>query len=170
MVANTKQIVDLGRFAVIEDVTLRQYSPHGVMVHFKPSSHGPSVSIFRTGQMNVAGKIDPREGDKALKDTVRALTAHGLIKQVAIKTRIVNIVVKVNLERQLNIVKLSQQLHNSIYEPELFPGFVHRPSGMHPQAFTMFQSGKVIIAGINNPKAIKASVDYLAKIADEFGV
>jgi transcription initiation factor TFIID TATA-box-binding protein len=169
MVAHTRQRISLAELAKIGGFVYDPGVYHGAVAYYRPVASGPRVSIFNTGQMIVAGRIDPKTGDSVLRRAVRVMHHHGLIRSVPIRTRIVNLVVLANFERQLNLARIASQLHNTIYEPEQFPGLIHRPPGLRPQSFTIFGSGKVIIAGINHPKSIDNSVNYLRENLEEIG-
>jgi transcription initiation factor TFIID TATA-box-binding protein len=169
MVAHTRQTIPLEKLGEIAGA---EYDPkiyHGVVAYYWPIPCGPKVSIFKTGQMIVAGRIDPKIGKTAIRKTVRVMCYHGLIHHATVKPHIVNIVVLANLQRPVNLDKIALHLDNSICEPEQFPGLIHRPPSFRPQSFTIFASGKAIIAGISEPKFIVNSIEYLRKTVEELG-
>ncbi|MBI4018476.1 MAG: TATA-box-binding protein, partial [Candidatus Aenigmarchaeota archaeon] len=98
---------------------------------------------------------------RALQKTVRNIKKIGIrVNENAIKVKIENIVVSVNLGKELNLDQLAFRLEDSEYEPEQFPGLVYRI--YDPKvAFLLFSSGRVVCAGAKSLDAVKKAVKRL---------
>ena len=123
--------------------------------------------IFRSGKIICVGARSTAAAKIALKKTVRNIKKIGIrFNEETLKVKIENIVVAVNLERDLNLDQLAFQLENSEYEPEQFPGLVYRI--YEPKvAFLLFSSGRVVCAGA---KSLAAVEDAVAKLEAQLKV
>ncbi|MBI5060758.1 MAG: TATA-box-binding protein, partial [Candidatus Aenigmarchaeota archaeon] len=119
--------------------------------------------IFRSGKIICVGARSTSAAKEALKKTVRNIKKVGLrINENSIKVKIENIVVAVNLEKDLNLDQLAFKLEGSEYEPEQFPGLVYRIP--EPKvAFLLFSSGRVVCAGAKSLEDVKKAVKRLKK-------
>lgn len=117
--------------------------------------------IFRSGKIICVGARSPNAAREALRKTVKNIKKIGIRFNVDnLKVKIENIVVAVNLGRDLNLDQLAFQLENSEYEPEQFPGLVYRI--YEPKvAFLLFSSGRVVCAGAKSMEAVKTAVKKL---------
>ena len=117
--------------------------------------------IFRSGKIICVGARSTADAKLALKKTVRNIKKIGIrFNENNLKVKIENIVVAVNLGRELNLDQLAFQLENSEYEPEQFPGLVYRI--YEPKvAFLLFSSGRVVCAGAKGISAVKEAVRKL---------
>src|SRR3989338_6351708 len=119
--------------------------------------------IFRSGKIICVGARSPNAAREALRKTVRNIKRVGIrINENSIKIKIENIVVAVNLGKELNLDQLAFKLEASEYEPEQFPGLVYRIP--EPKvAFLLFSSGRVVCAGAKTLDAVKEAVQTLKK-------
>lgn len=126
--------------------------------------------IFRSGKIICVGARSTSAAKEALKKTVRNIKKVGLrINENSIKVKIENIVVAVNLEKDLNLDQLAFKLEGSEYEPEQFPGLVYRIP--EPKvAFLLFSSGRVVCAGAKSLEDVKKAVKRLKKKLSELGM
>jgi transcription initiation factor TFIID TATA-box-binding protein len=117
--------------------------------------------IFRSGKIICVGARSPADAKIALKKTVKNIKKIGIrFNEENLKVKIENIVVAVNLGKELNLDQLAFQLENSEYEPEQFPGLVYRI--YEPKvAFLLFSSGRVVCAGAKSMDAVKLAVKKL---------
>lgn len=117
--------------------------------------------IFRSGKIICVGARSTKAAKIALKKTVKNIKKIGIRYNVEnLRVKIENIVVAVDLGRELNLDQLAFQLENSEYEPEQFPGLVYR---IHDPkvAFLLFSSGRVVCAGAKSMAAVKRAVKKL---------
>jgi len=119
--------------------------------------------IFRSGKIICVGAKSISEVKTALKEIVKKIKKIGIkIDEEKIKIKIENIVVTVNLNRELNLDELAFSLEASEYEPEQFPGLVYRL--FEPKvAFLLFSSGRVVCAGAKTIGDVKKAVEILEK-------
>jgi len=119
--------------------------------------------IFRSGKIICVGAKSIPEVKTALMEIIKKIKKVGLkIDEKNIKIKIENIVVTVNLDRELNLDELAFSLEASEYEPEQFPGLVYRL--FEPKvAFLLFSSGRVVCAGAKSIGDVKKAVEILEK-------
>ncbi len=119
--------------------------------------------IFRSGKIICVGAKSIPEVKTALMEIVKKIKKVGIkIDEKNIKIKIENIVVTVNLDRELNLDELAFSLEASEYEPEQFPGLVYRL--FEPKvAFLLFSSGRVVCAGAKSIGDVKKAVEILEK-------
>jgi transcription initiation factor TFIID TATA-box-binding protein len=117
------------------------------------------VTIFANGKMISVGTRDPNQSVKELKKTVKILKDHGLIKSKRIKPLVRNIVANTDFKQILDIEKLARSMPKSMYEPEIFPGLIHRIQGSC--VALIFASGKVVIVGGKTYEEINSAWFYL---------
>ena len=86
-----------------------------------------------------------------------------VINEDTLKVKIENIVVAVNLERDLNLDQLAFQLENSEYEPEQFPGLVYKLPGTRA-TFLLFSNGKIVCTGTKSEVKLREAVALLVKV------
>lgn len=117
--------------------------------------------IFRSGKIICVGARSTAAAKLALKKTVRNIKKIGIrFNEDTLKVKIENIVVAVNLGKELNLDQLAFKLENSEYEPEQFPGLVYRI--YDPKvAFLLFSSGRVVCAGAKSLDAVRKAVKKL---------
>lgn len=119
--------------------------------------------IFRSGKIICVGARSIPLAKIALRKTVGNLKKIGIrINENSIRVKVENIVVAVDLERELNLDQLAFKLENSEYEPEQFPGLVYRI--LEPKvAFLLFSSGRIVCAGAKSLYDVKDAVNKLEK-------
>lgn len=82
------------------------------------------------------------------------------------KSRIKNMVLTIELDKEINLKKLNALLDNSDYEPEQFPGLVHHLlSEKNNITFLIFKSGKIVVTGVKTTKDLKMAKNYLKIIS-----
>lgn len=64
--------------------------------------------------------------------------------------KVVNIALVGNFSKDVNIDALMNTLSSVRFEPEHFPGLIHHPPAFPGVAIILFQSGKFVIAGVQN--------------------
>ncbi|MFH0949423.1 MAG: TATA-box-binding protein [Candidatus Aenigmatarchaeota archaeon] len=126
--------------------------------------------IFRSGKIICVGARSIAAARIALKKTVRNIKKIGIrINENNIRVKIENIVVSINLEKDLNLDQLAFQLEDSEYEPEQFPGLVYRIK--EPKvAFLLFSSGKLVCAGAKSIDQVKMALRKLEARLKQLGV
>ncbi len=91
------------------------------------------------------------------------------IKKITPEIKIQNIVASGSVGMDLNLNELATKLQNVEYEPEQFPGLVHRMKD--PKVvFLLFASGKIVITGARSIEDAEKAADNLAKNLKELGL
>ena len=113
--------------------------------------------IFKSGKMVVTGAKSTRDLIEAVKKIVRNLKKHGIPIKGRPKVQIQNIVASANLGICVDLEKAALTLENSMYEPEQFPGLIHRMSD--PKVVLLiFGSGKMVITGAKREEEVYLAV------------
>ena len=102
--------------------------------------------IFRTGKMVCTGGKSAKETKRAVMKIVKNLNEAGIEITSKPKITIQNIVASGDLKFTVNLEKTSMVLENSLYEPEQFPGLIHRMKDPKT-VILIFGSGKIVITG-----------------------
>ncbi len=123
--------------------------------------------IFKSGKMVVTGAKSTRDLIEAVKKIVRNLKKHGIPIHGRSKVQIQNIVASANLNICVDLERAALTLENSMYEPEQFPGLIHRMD--EPRVVLLiFGSGKMVITGAKREEevyeAVKRIYEKLKKV------
>lgn len=117
--------------------------------------------IFRTGKMVCTGSKSEEMARKAVKIVVvgRLRKEKIKIKKDTVVT-VQNIVSSINLGGRIHVERAARALPRSIYEPEQFPGVIHRM--LDPKVVILiFVSGKLVCAGGKTVKDVYQAVNSL---------
>lgn len=119
--------------------------------------------IFRSGKIICVGARSVPEVKRAIMEIVKKIKKAGIkVDEEKLKIKIENIVVTVNLGRELNLDELAFSLEASEYEPEQFPGLVYRL--FEPKvAFLLFSSGRIVCAGAKSFSDVKRAISILER-------
>jgi len=103
---------------------------------------------------------------KAVKTVVQKLRKEGIkIKKDAVVT-VQNIVSSINLGGKIHLEKAARTLPQSMYEPEQFPGVIHRM--IDPKTVILiFASGKLVCTGGKIEEDVYRSVHLLHSMLEE---
>ena len=125
--------------------------------------------VFRTGKMVCTGAKSEDLSRKAVKTVVQKLRKGGIkIKKDATVT-IQNIVASINLGGKISLEQAARTLPRSMYEPEQFPGLIHRM--LDPKTVILiFASGKLVCTGGKTAKDVFRSVNNLHSMLEEMGL
>lgn len=138
---------------------------------FKIDSPRTTTLIFSSGKMVCTGAKSEANAQSALKSVVRALESKGIIKKSKPEITVQNIVASVSLGARIRLEFAARSMARSMYEPEQFPGLIHRM--VDPKAVVLiFASGKMVCAGtkkeadtyraVNNMHALLAEKKLMA--------
>jgi len=122
--------------------------------------------LFRTGKMVCTGAKSEELARKAVKTVVQKLRKGGIkIKKDATVT-VQNIVASINLGGRVQLEETARRLPRSMYEPEQFPGLIHRM--LDPKTVILiFTSGKLVCTGAKTEKDVFRSVNNLHSTLEE---
>lgn len=163
--ASIDQKVDL--IEISETFPDTEYNPEqfpGLV--FRIKNPKTATLIFRTGKMVCTGAKSEEMARKAVKTIVQKLRKGGIkIKKDAVVT-IQNIVAAVNLGGKIHLEIAARKLPRSMYEPEQFPGLIHRM--LDPKTvILLFASGKLVCTGAKNEADVYRSVHNLHALLEE---
>ena len=125
--------------------------------------------LFSTGKMVCTGSKSEEMAVKAVNIVVQKLRKGGIkIKKNAVVT-VQNIVSSINLGGRVSIERAARTLPRSMYEPEQFPGVIHRM--IDPKVVILiFASGKLVCTGGKTEKDVYRAVNQLHSLLEEKGL
>ncbi len=125
--------------------------------------------LFRTGKLVCTGAKSEELAIIAVNSVVTKLRKSKIrIKKNAVIT-IQNIVSSVNLGGKIHLEKTARMLPYSMYEPEQFPGVIHRM--LDPKVVILiFVSGKLVVTGAKTESDVIRSVHNIHSILEEKGL
>jgi len=122
--------------------------------------------IFRTGKMVCTGSKSEEMARNAVKTVVQKLRKGGIKVTKDATVTIQNIVASINLGGKIHLEKAARTLPRSMYEPEQFPGLIHRM--LDPKTvILLFASGKLVCTGGKTEKDVYRSVNNLHSMLEE---
>tara|TARA_B100000949_G_C14094045_1_gene371218 strand:- start:70 stop:630 length:561 start_codon:yes stop_codon:yes gene_type:complete len=133
---------------------------------FRIKSPKTATLIFSSGKMVCTGAKSEALSKKAVKKVVLELRKGGIeIKKNAIII-IQNIVASGNLGGKVHLEEAARKLNHSMYEPEQFPGLIHRMK--EPKTvILLFASGKLVCTGAKMEKQVEQAVNNLHKLLEK---
>ena len=163
--ASIEQNVDLQE--ITEKFPDTEYHPEqfpGLV--FRLKSPRTATLIFRTGKMVCTGAKSEDLAIKAVNTVVQKLRKGKIkIKSDPIIT-VQNIVAAINLGGKIHLEKAAKTLPRSMYEPEQFPGLIHRM--LEPKTvILLFASGKLVCTGAKKESDVYRSVHNLHSLLEE---
>jgi len=133
---------------------------------FRIENPKASTLLFSTGKMVCTGSKSSVLAVKAVNTVVKELRKGGIkIKKDAVVT-VQNIVSSINLGGRVHLELAARTLPRSMYEPEQFPGVIHRM--LDPKTVILiFASGKLVCTGAKTEKDVYRSVNNLHSMLEE---
>ncbi len=133
---------------------------------FRIKNPKTATLIFRTGKMVCTGATSEELAIKAVNIVVQRLRKGKIkIKKDAVIT-VQNIVSSINLGGKIHLEKAARTLPRSMYEPEQFPGIIHRM--VDPKTVILiFASGKLVCTGAKKESDVYRSVHNLHSLLEE---
>jgi len=133
---------------------------------FRLKSPRTATLLFSTGKMVCTGSKSEEIARKAVKTVVQKLRKGKIkIKKEAMVT-IQNIVASINLGGRVHLEQAARTLPRSMYEPEQFPGLIHRM--LDPKTVILiFSTGKLVCTGGRTEKDVYRSVNQLHNLLEE---
>jgi len=125
--------------------------------------------IFSSGKMVCTGSKSSDQAVRAVKIVVQKLRKGS----VAIKNEptvvVQNIVASASLGGRVNIEEAARRLPKSMYEPEQFPGLIHRMK--EPKSvILLFASGKLVCTGCKTEVDVYAAINNLHTTLEQQGL
>ncbi|NAZ27006.1 MAG: TATA-box-binding protein, partial [Thermogladius sp.] len=130
--------------ARIPNITFRPDQFPGLI--FRLDKPKATALIFRSGKMVVTGTKSTNELIDVVKRMIRILARHGIRISGKPRIQIQNIVASGDIGALVNLERAAYMLEDSMYEPEQFPGLIHRMRDPRV-VLLIFSSGKMVITG-----------------------
>jgi transcription initiation factor TFIID TATA-box-binding protein len=133
---------------------------------FRLKNPKTATLLFGSGKMVCTGAKSQELAETAVSKVVEILRKGKIkIKKDATVT-IQNIVSSINLGGRVNLEQAARTLPRSMYEPEQFPGLIHRM--LDPKTVILiFASGKLVCVGAKLEKDIHRSVHQIHSMLEE---
>jgi len=133
---------------------------------FRIKSPKTATLIFSSGKMVCTGAKSEEQSIAAVRTVVQKLRKGGIkIKKDAVIT-IQNMVASANLGGKIHLEQAARSLPRSMYEPEQFPGLIHRM--IDPKTVILvFASGKLVCTGAKKESDVYRSVHNLHTLLEE---
>jgi len=157
--ASVDQRIDLN--AITKNFPDTEYHPEqfpGLV--FRIKSPKTATLVFSSGKMVCTGAKSEEQAIKAVRSVVQKLRKGGIkIKKDAVIV-IQNMVAAVNLGGKIHLEQTARSLPRSMYEPEQFPGLIHRM--LDPKTVILiFASGKLVCTGAKKESDVYRAVHHL---------
>ncbi|MEM2025494.1 MAG: TATA-box-binding protein [Desulfurococcaceae archaeon] len=117
--------------------------------------------IFRSGKMVVTGTKSITQLVEAVKRIIRTLDRYGIRVRGKPRVQVQNIVAGGDLNSYVNLEKAAYYLEDCMYEPEQFPGLIHRMRDPRV-VLLIFSSGKMVITGAKEEAEVERAVKQIA--------
>jgi len=133
---------------------------------FRLKTPRTATLIFRTGKMVCTGAKSEEMAVKAVQTVVEKLRKGGIKIKNDAEIVVQNIVAAVSLGGKIHLEHAARTLPRSMYEPEQFPGLIHRM--LDPKTvILLFASGKLVCTGAKKESDVYRSVNNLHALLEE---
>ena len=133
---------------------------------FRLKTPRTATLIFRTGKMVCTGAKSEEMAIKAVQTVVEKLRKGGIKIKNDAEIVVQNIVAAVSLGGKIHLEHAARTLPRSMYEPEQFPGLIHRM--LDPKTvILLFASGKLVCTGAKKESDVYRSVNNLHALLEE---
>ncbi len=127
---------------------------------FRLKSPKTATLIFSSGKFVCTGSKSEKSAIGAIQTVVHSLRKAKIKITNEPTIKIQNIVASVDLGGGVHLPLAARSLPRSMYEPEQFPGIIHRM--IEPKTVTLiFVSGKLVCAGARNEEDVHRAVNNL---------
>jgi transcription initiation factor TFIID TATA-box-binding protein len=165
--ADLKQPINITRF---NDYAWGRYdienNYNGRVGYVKDKGMQGRVSVFTTGKLISTGAKSILHSIVQLEHTKNNLVRNGLAKKVTLRPKVQNIVATASVGGQIDLNHVAKVMPRSIYEPEQFPGLIHKTDG--GPTFLIFASGKIIIAGAKSELELTKFLNAVLRALRQF--
>jgi transcription initiation factor TFIID TATA-box-binding protein len=157
--ATLNQKVDLN--AVVKSFPGAEYRPEqfpGLVFRIKRPK--TATLIFNSGKMVCTGAKSEKESRRAVMTVVKELKKGGIVIIRKPDLKVVNIVASASLGGNVDLEKAVTTLGKTMYEPEQFPGLIHRMD--EPKVvILLFASGNLVCTGAKREQDVYDAVQKL---------
>lgn len=133
---------------------------------FRLKNPKTATLLFSSGKMVCTGAKSQELAETAVSKVVELLRKGKIKIKNNATVSIQNIVSSINLGGRVNLEQAARILPRSMYEPEQFPGLIHRM--LDPKTVILiFASGKLVCVGAKLEKDIHRSVHQIHNLLEE---
>jgi transcription initiation factor TFIID TATA-box-binding protein len=125
--------------------------------------------VFSSGKMVCTGAKSEKQSREAVQEVVRRLRKGGIPIKNDAEVTIQNMVASANLGGKVHLEEAARTLPKSMYEPEQFPGLIHRMPDPKT-VILLFASGKLVCTGAKREADVYRSVNNLHVMLEEKGL
>ncbi len=133
---------------------------------FRLKNPKTATLIFSSGKMVCTGAKSEEQARKAVQEVVRRLRKGSIPVKNEAEIEIQNIVASANLGGKVHLEEAARQLPKSMYEPEQFPGLIHRMADPKT-VILLFASGKLVCTGAKRESEVYRAVNNLHVLLEE---
>jgi transcription initiation factor TFIID TATA-box-binding protein len=163
--ASINQRVDLNQITKnFPDVEYHPEQFPGLVFRLKTPK--TATLIFSSGKMVCTGAKSEKQSREAVQEVVRRLKKGGIPIKNEAEITIQNMVASANLGGKVHLEEAARQLPKSMYEPEQFPGLIHRMPDPKT-VILLFASGKLVCTGAKRESEVYRAVNNLHVMLEE---
>jgi transcription initiation factor TFIID TATA-box-binding protein len=133
---------------------------------FRLKAPKTATLVFSSGKMVCTGAKSEKQSREAVQEVVRRLKKGGIPIKNEAEITIQNMVASANLGGKVHLEEAARKLPKSMYEPEQFPGLIHRMADPKT-VILLFASGKLVCTGAKREADVYRSVNNLHAILEE---
>lgn len=122
-----------------------------------------SALLFSSGRVVCTGAKTMMDAKKAVQKVINSLKKVNVKIIIEPILKIQNLVGAGELGFNLNLNALAMKLRNVEYEPEQFPGLVHKIKNPFHASFLLFSNGKIVCTGTKSEEEMKKCLEQLVK-------
>ena len=167
--AKLNQVLNLKK--IIKKMSKIQYRPEkfpGAVMRLE--SPRAIILFFRTGSVVCTGTNSEKMALVAMQRFVSQLKDLTEQNVVISRVKIENMVATADLGNRIHLELAARILPRSLYEPEQFPGIIHRLHYPANVVILLFASGKIVCTGAKTLKDIYTSINSVYLELDEKGL
>ncbi len=138
-----------------------EYNPEqfpGLVLRIKEPK--TSALIFSSGKVVCTGARTLEDVDRSIQSIIKSLKKLDINVTIKPQITVQNIVASGSIGMDLNLNVLGIKLPNTEYEPEQFPGLVHKLKGTNA-TFLLFSNGKIVCTGTKTEQDVNDATDKL---------
>ena len=138
-----------------------EYNPEqfpGLVLRIKDPK--TSALIFSSGKIVCTGARNMEDVERSIQSIIKSLKKLNINVTIKPKVTVQNIVASGSIGMALNLNVLGLKLPNTEYEPEQFPGLVHKLKGTNA-TFLLFSNGKIVCTGTKTEQEVNDATDML---------
>src|SRR3989339_1629721 len=161
IVVSTSLEHDIPLIKLAETLPNTEYNPEqfpGLVLRIKDPK--TSALIFSSGKVVCTGARTLADVDRSIQNIIKSLKKLNINVTIKPVVTVQNIVASGSIGMDLNLNVLGLKLPNTEYEPEQFPGLVHKLKGTNA-TFLLFSNGKIVCTGTKTEDQVNEATDKL---------